>query len=368
MTFDVPHFEREFETFSGSTYRYFNDGPFTSFTSGAADGWEGYKPKLRERALAELDAGSWTEGDIGSGKMLDGAIAAIEIEGTDRTRNNLVSWEGRYGPGSASHASLVSARTNSQRRQAFERWLWGAFRTGSQPGELFERLRELAGDCYPLAAYLFFLIDIDRFAPIAPRTFDEAFRRLGIDLRTSGHCSWANYAGFNDVLEAVRARLATKPGLSNAKHIDAHSFCWMLVRMDEERRANGTGPGTVRYASAQKKSVVEMAMNAMAAAAQSGQTTTTIRKTKQVHQTRTELEAIIARLIAEQDGRCALTSLPLQWRGEAEDSAMLASLDRIDSEGHYCDGNLQVVCRFANMWKGAIPDGEFRRLLDLVRS
>lgn len=117
--------------------------------------------------------------------MLDGAIAAIEIKGTDQTRNNLVSWEGRYGLGSANHASLVSARTNPQRRRAFERWLWDAFRIGSQPDELFERLRELTGDGYPLAAYLFFLIDIDRFAPIAPRTFDEAFRRLGIDLRTS---------------------------------------------------------------------------------------------------------------------------------------------------------------------------------------
>lgn len=139
--------------------------------------------------------------------MLDGAIAAVEINGTDQTRNNLVSWEGRYGPGSASHASLVSARTNPQRRRAFERWLWDAFRTGQSQGELFERLRELAGDGYPLAAYLFFLNDIDRFAPIAPRTFDEAFRRLGIDLRTSGRCSWANYADFNDALEAVRARL-----------------------------------------------------------------------------------------------------------------------------------------------------------------
>lgn len=43
------------------------------------------------------------------------------------------------------------------------------------------------------------------------------------------------------------------------------------------------------------------------------------------------------------------------------------SLDRIDSDGHYEAGNLQVVCRFINFWKGASDDEEFRRLLELVR-
>ncbi len=84
----------------------------------------------------------WTEGDIGNGKMLDATIAAIAIKGTDQTRNNLVSWEGRYGPGSASHASLVSARTNPQRRRAFELWLWDAFCIGSQPNTLTEAVMQ----------------------------------------------------------------------------------------------------------------------------------------------------------------------------------------------------------------------------------
>jgi hypothetical protein len=47
---------------------------------------------------------------------------------------------------------------------------------------------------------------------------------------------------------------------------------------------------------------------------------------------------------------------------------MLASLDRINSDGHYSDGNLQVVCRFVNQWKSNMPDGEFRRLLGMVRA
>lgn len=363
----VPHFEREFDRFSEVVYRRFNDGPFTSFRGGAAKAWEGYKSPLRARALSILDAASWTEADVGSGSILDRAIQAIEIPGNDQTRNNLVSWEGRYGPGSAGHAALLGARNDPVRRRAFESWFMDAFRVGANSGELFERLRGLAGDGYPLAAYLFFLIDIDRFAPIAPRTFDSAFARLGVDLTTSARCSWENYSAFNGALEAVRQQLVARPGLSDARHIDAHSFCWMLVRMDEELPAGGEGAGVVRYASARRRSIVSMAVNAASAAAQSGKQSMTTHKNKELHHHQRELEAIIERLIEEQQGLCALTSLPLQWHGEAEDPAMLASLDRIHSGGHYADGNLQVVCRFANMWKGAMPDDEFRRLLALTR-
>ena len=45
----------------------------------------------------------------------------------------------------------------------------------------------------------------------------------------------------------------------------------------------------------------------------------------------------------------------------------LPSLDRIDSDGHYEIGNLQLVCRFANFWKGASENEEFRPLLAIVR-
>jgi len=365
---DVPNFERQFENFSQVVYPRFGDSRFISFRDGAARGWEGYKPKLRERALELLSADSWLPSMIGTGAILDRVIAATEIGGNDQTRNNLVSWEGRYGPASAGHVAFKVARGDASQRVRFERWLWEAFRQGEAPESLFERLRALAGDGYPLAAYLFFLIDIDRFAPIAPRTFDEAFRRLGIPLVTSGRCSWRNYAEFNDAIEAVRARLILKPGLADARHIDAHSFLWMMVRMEEEQPSGGKSPGAVRFASARTRSIYEMAMNAAAAAAQSGKESTQTYKDKQVHYQQQELERVIDTLISKQTGLCALTGLPLQWKGESEDPAMLASLDRIDSDGHYAEGNLQVVCRFANQWKSNSPDGEFRRLLGIIRS
>lgn len=80
-----------------------------------------------------------------------------------------------------------------------------------------------------------------------------------------------------------------------------------------------------------------------------------------------ELKTHIAELIADQDGACALTGLTLQYDGEHDDPALLCSLDRIDSNGHYDRGNLQVVCRFVNGWKSDGDDKEFRRMLQLVR-
>lgn len=364
---NVPHFEREFTRFRDTIYPRFGDGPFTGFHDGAARSWEAYKPRLRAVALERLGVAGWTEADIGSGRPLEALISAIEIPGNDQSRNNLLPWEGRYGPGSAGHAALLAARQQPAVRRGVDLWLWDAFRRGAEPADLFERFRALAGDGYPLAAYVFFLLDIDRFAPIAPRTFDRAFERLGIDLAMSGRCSWANFSAYNEALDAVRRELARRPGLSDARHIDAHSFCWMLVRMEDARPGQGDAPGIVRHASAMRRAIYTMADNAAKAAAASNRQSLHTSKNKEVHHAREELVGIIEALIREQQGRCALTDLPLQWRGDHDDPELCASLDRIDSDSHYEMSNLQVVCWFANRWKGSTANGEFRRLLAMLR-
>ena len=81
-----------------------------------------------------------------------------------------------------------------------------------------------------------------------------------------------------------------------------------------------------------------------------------------------ELESYLIELLELQEGLCAITGLTLQYDGEHEDAEMLCSLDRIDSDGHYEVGNLQVVCRFVNRWKGSGSDESFRRLVGVVRS
>jgi len=79
-------------------------------------------------------------------------------------------------------------------------------------------------------------------------------------------------------------------------------------------------------------------------------------------------ERYLIDLIELQEGVCAITGITLQYDGEHDDGELLCSLDRIDSDGHYEPGNLQVVCRFVNRWKGDGRDEAFRRLLSVVRS
>lgn len=80
------------------------------------------------------------------------------------------------------------------------------------------------------------------------------------------------------------------------------------------------------------------------------------------------LQDYITELMGAQEYSCELTGLPLELDEANGDHAMFASLDRIDSSRHYAPGNLQVVCRFANFWKGASDDMEFRRLIGIIRS
>lgn len=82
--------------------------------------------------------------------------------------------------------------------------------------------------------------------------------------------------------------------------------------------------------------------------------------------TRSEAERYLEELFDAQEGLCALSGLQLQWIG-GDDPQLCCSLDRIDSDGHYEKGNLQIVCNFINRWKSDGDNAEFSRLIAAVR-
>jgi hypothetical protein len=119
---------------------------------------------------------------------------------------------------------------------------------------------------------------------------------------------------------------------------------------------------------ARRKTIVRIAMTVLDTAAGSGVPTSGVRKDKLMgFATQMALEAYIAELMDANEMTCALTGVEMQF-DDGPDPALRVSLDRIDSAGHYERGNLQLVCKFANFWKGAQPDAEFRRLVDIVRA
>lgn len=119
-------------------------------------------------------------------------------------------------------------------------------------------------------------------------------------------------------------------------------------------------------------SIQQMVRNAHGAAAESGKVRERVAKAKEVRMSSDELAAHLRELIEGQGRRCKLSNLPLHFGeaspGGAVDSERLASLDRIDSNGHYERGNLQVVCWFVNRWKSDDTQENFLRLLGLLLS
>jgi hypothetical protein len=92
MSLDLHQFAAQLERFR--TLVAYNSGgrPFVSFQEGLPAAWESYKPRVRDQALRALDLPSWSEARIGSGKILEACIEAIELH-----ENNLVFWQNRYG-------------------------------------------------------------------------------------------------------------------------------------------------------------------------------------------------------------------------------------------------------------------------------
>lgn len=80
-----------------------------------------------------------------------------------------------------------------------------------------------------------------------------------------------------------------------------------------------------------------------------------------------ELAEYLNALLEAQSYTCALSGIALQNDSDVEETEFLASLDRIDSDGHYERDNLQIVCRFINRWKSNGDNHTFKRLLAAVR-
>ena len=353
IVLDQTRFNEQFQRFQSLILINDAGRAFTDFHDGLAEDWEGYKPQLRDHALGILIPKTWTEAEIGSGAILQRTIHAIEIQDSDGLTNNLVFWQNRYGHAKRDHRVLLDAVSNANLRRELERLLFGLYRGNADEGTTFDHLSELTKARYPLLGYLYFLKDMDRFMPIRSKTFDRAFRDLGIDLITARNCSWENYQRYNTTLGTVQRALAVLDGLTTVRLIDAHSFCWMLENLDDSGR---------------EESIIEMCQSVENTIRNAnGQVVARPVKSKELRMTRAELEELLRFLLDRQGNRCALTGIPFHFAGPNADNQLRPSVDRIDSNGHYEDGNLQIVCRFVNFWKRDSDNEEFKRLLILLR-
>lgn len=369
MILDTVLFDAAYERFRKQVHRL-SRYPFVSFNEGMPAFEEGYKPRIRKRALEQLKPETWDEDRIGQGEILEAAISSIELPPMGSDRNNLVFWENRFGHANRDHRALLEARSDKPLRRDIERALFDLFRGEGSDGRTFERLAELSGRKFPLVAYLFFLRDGERFLPISPTGFDRAFAELGLGLKVRGRCDWDGYSDFLAAIVAVQAALQAKLPGDDVALIDAHSFCWMLATMPVEETVSGNGTLARGVILGDREvSITMMRMSVQQTVKHSnGQIVERRLKDKELRLNPEALTNYIRELLDLQENRCALTGLPLRFGGRDPNNPYLPSLDRKDSDGHYELGNLQVVCKFVQFWKGSSPDEEFRELLQAVRS
>lgn len=143
-----------------------------------------------------------------------------------------------------------------------------------------------------------------------------------------------------------------------------HSQQAWVTKAEKAKR----NPGFVL--NARQMTVIRMVKTACETVSQAkGQAVTRTAKFKEnKFRNAVEFERYVSELLKAQEGLCAITGIPLQYDRVGDDRDLKCSLDRIDSNGHYEPGNLQVVCCFVNRWKNDDNDGNFRRLIAVVRS
>ncbi len=215
-------------------------------------------------------------------------------------------------------------------------------------------------------------------------TFDQARGEYGIYVFHKPAQPWSNKNTKGQLLDwralhpKAREFLFTE-GAINELSDDYAAYATALVegsdlspwhkRPDWKKKAAFARKEPTTIFSAKERAAARMAAMAKstAAAAWGQQVLVTVKNKDLRFGDQKVFERFLVSLIDAQEGRCAITDLPLQFDGEFTDQEFLCSLDRVDSDRDYEDGNLQVVCRFVNRWKGADKDSEFRRLIDIIR-
>ncbi len=200
---------------SGLIFESFLSNPYT-------EEQEGYKHQLFLDARSKLNFGKWIDSDIGSGKIIQALISAIELD-----NNNLVNWKNKYGDDKRPHHKFHNATGSTI--LIYEKKIFNFFHSKESDEDIFTWYINEFGKQYALIAYIFFLKDKSKYMPIAPTTFDKAFELLGIDFKTNQKASWENYKQYNDILNEIKI-LLTQELNNDVQLLEAHSFLWMITR------------------------------------------------------------------------------------------------------------------------------------------
>ena len=172
---------------------------------------EDYKRDIAVKARDILNSESWTESEIGEGKISSRVIKAVQ-------RNvNLV---GRF--------QITSFSDKVKENYPLSDRIFYDLYQKRKDQECFERIYQLFGRKYDLVSYIYFVLDPDKYLPLRSSIFDSIFKKLECELQTSGRCTWENYQRFLELIESVRNEMKEYYAVDDVDLLDAHSFLWTI--------------------------------------------------------------------------------------------------------------------------------------------
>lgn len=196
-----------------------NNGPISFRSSNSFLGQEeDYKSDISEAARRELNFKNWNKSWIGTGKINQCAIKAINKCGNLVNVNQITHFKNILNP------------NNSKYNPNAEKVLYNIYSNPScDEKSAFEDAVKIFGAKYDLIAFLFFIKDDTRFLPTSSGHFDKAFKKLGIDYIMSFNCNFDNYKGFIEIINEIRYIMEDVLEMEGSPRlIDAHSFVWII--------------------------------------------------------------------------------------------------------------------------------------------
>ena len=184
----------------------------------------GYKLEVKKNALNALRSPPLKQDLIGTGKIIDRIIEAIDLD------TNLIKAEWR----SKDKEKTFNETASKLELIKYEQLLYDFIKKTDTKNDkyFFEKFVEY-GKTLRFIAYLFFIKDDSqkKYMPILQLTFDKVFKILDIDLKTSGNWDWGVYLEYNQTLELVRLYLEKQLN-EKTSLTDAHSFLYMMSYID----------------------------------------------------------------------------------------------------------------------------------------
>lgn len=147
--------------------------------------------------------------------------------------------EHRYGWDSSSEAPLYRVRGDDQVR-GLARQLYDFFSGGPTAPDDFgprldafaQYLREHRLSCkWSFVAYLAFLLDPDRYFPVAPGRLDKLLEYYGVEQKISGYVTWKRYAVLLELADVLRSKLAV---YGQVTMLEIQSYMWVVSGLIEK--------------------------------------------------------------------------------------------------------------------------------------